>query len=174
MTKDLKQQVTNFRLPRYDEIPNVGLYLEQLVKYVNEFVAPLGDVAITASMVSNYVKMKLIESPARKQYSREQIAQLFMITLSKTVVSLDNVRLVLAKASQYDARTCYDYFVAEFENLLLYVFDVKDVADDLLPDTLPGAELIRNLLLTSANKIYLDQCFAAITADAAAETPAEE
>ena len=42
-----------FRMPRYREIPDVGLYLDQTVKYINRFLAPLGCEEITPSMVSN-------------------------------------------------------------------------------------------------------------------------
>ena len=66
--------VRNFRLPRYEEIPNVGLYLEQTAKYINEYLAPMQDGALTPSMISNYVKKHLISNPIKKQYSRDQIA----------------------------------------------------------------------------------------------------
>lgn len=45
----------DYRMPRYKEIPNVGLYLEQTVKYINECLAPI-EISITPSMLSNYVK----------------------------------------------------------------------------------------------------------------------
>lgn len=162
-TKDqIKASVAAFRLPRYDQIPDVGLYLEQTVKYINEFLAPLGENELTSSMVSNYVKMKLIDSPVRKQYGRRQIAQLLITTLVKPVVALDNVRRLLQLAG--DEQRLFDYFAAEFENLLLYVFDVKDVAEDVLPGDSEQADLMRNVILTAANKIYLDKCFAALGA----------
>ena len=63
--------IASFRLPRYSEIPSVGLYLEQACKYMGEFLTPLGDYALTPSMVSNYVKRHLIDSPVKKQYSRD-------------------------------------------------------------------------------------------------------
>ena len=72
--------IENFRLPRYREIPDVGLYLDQTVKYINPFLAPLGFPEITASMISNYVKKGYIASPVRKQYNADQIACLFFIT----------------------------------------------------------------------------------------------
>ena len=44
MKPEIKQQlaesIRNFRLPRYSEIPNVGLYLEQAAKYVCEYLEP--------------------------------------------------------------------------------------------------------------------------------------
>ena len=76
--------IENFHLPRYREIPNVGLYLDQTVKYINPFLAPLGFPEITASMISNYVKKGYIASPVRKQYNADQIACLFFIALAKT------------------------------------------------------------------------------------------
>ena len=68
----MKKSISDFRLPRYDEIANVGLYLEQVVKYINIYLEPLGKVEITASMISNYVKQKLIDAPLKKQYFAER------------------------------------------------------------------------------------------------------
>ena len=93
MKAEIKQQlaesVRTFRLPRYAEIPNVGLYLEQATKYVCEYLAPLGEFSLTPSMISNYVKKGLIANPVKKQYGREQIAYLFFIAVAKSVLSLD-------------------------------------------------------------------------------------
>ena len=85
------ESVKDFHLPRYHEIPNVGLYLEQTSKYIAECLAPVQETAITSSMISNYVKKGLISSPVKKQYDREQIAHLMFIMLAKSVVSLDNL-----------------------------------------------------------------------------------
>ena len=76
--------IENFRLPKYSEIPDVGLFLEQTTKYISQCLAPLGCVSLTSSMISNYVKMHLIESPVKRQYSREQIAYLIVIAIAKT------------------------------------------------------------------------------------------
>lgn len=63
------EAIEGFRLPRYTQIPDVGLYLEQVVRYVNTHLAPLGEPELTSSMVSNYVKQGLISSPIKKSYS---------------------------------------------------------------------------------------------------------
>lgn len=67
----MREDISGFRLPRYEQIPDVGLYLEQTVRYVNSFLAPLGEVELTASMASNYVKHKLLPAPRKKLYSAE-------------------------------------------------------------------------------------------------------
>ena len=55
-----------FRLPRYNEIPNVGLYLDQVTKYIDDYLSPIAP-SLTSSMISNYVKKKIIENPIKKK-----------------------------------------------------------------------------------------------------------
>lgn len=69
MKKEMQNRITAdiaaFRLPRYAQIPEVGLYLEQVVRYINARLAPLGEPELTGSMVSNYVKQKLVPAPQK-------------------------------------------------------------------------------------------------------------
>lgn len=69
MEKEMQNRITAdiaaFRLPRYAQIPEVGLYLEQVVRYINARLAPLGEPELTGSMVSNYVKQKLVPAPLK-------------------------------------------------------------------------------------------------------------
>ena len=76
----------DYRMPRYKEIPNVGLYLEQTVKYINECLAPI-EISITPSMLSNYVKKGYIDRPIKKQYYADQIAY-FCSELEKTLIAI--------------------------------------------------------------------------------------
>ena len=72
----MRAAIEKFRMPRYREISDVGLYLEQTVKYINGVLAPLGCMEVTASMVSNYVKNGFVPAPVKKQYYADQIAYL--------------------------------------------------------------------------------------------------
>ena len=51
MEKEVQNRITAdiaaFRLPRYAQIPEVGLYLEQVVRYINARLAPLGEPELT-------------------------------------------------------------------------------------------------------------------------------
>ena len=128
--QQLKDGVLDFRLPRYTEIPTVGLYLEQASKYICEYLEPLGDFSLTPSMISNYVKKGLITRPVKKQYSREQIAYLFFIAVGKSVLSLDALANFIALQKRtYDLQRAYDYFCEEFENVLAFTFEVTDVME---------------------------------------------
>ena len=78
-------RIRDFRLPRFHELPNVGLYLEQVTKYISDSLQPLGGLAITGSMISNYVKRGLVSANAVRY-------------MKKLVVA--NIGIVLAKAEE--------------------------------------------------------------------------
>ena len=90
----------DFALPRYEELPSVGLYLDQTVQFVNGYFRSFQGVELTASMVSNYVKKGIISHPVKKKYTREQLASLIYIVVSKTVLSMDN-RLTIISATSW-------------------------------------------------------------------------
>ena len=167
MTREMKDKimdaVRDFRLPRYEEIPNVGLYLEQVTKYMCDCLAPLADVSITGSMISNYVKRGLVGNPVKKQYDREQIAYLIYIAVAKNVLSLDDIQTLIEMQRQtYTPKRAYDYFCSEFENVLAYVFGLKDTVDTVGSDASDEKTMLRNTIITVAHKTYLDMCFRAI------------
>ena len=117
--------IAPFRLPRYAQIPDIGLYLEQVVRYVNAYLAPLGEPELSPSMVSNYVKQRLIPAPQKKVYTAEQLARLMFIAAVKPVVPLEGLRLMFGiQERNYALCTAYDYFCDEFENMLFAAFGV--------------------------------------------------
>lgn len=162
----ISQSVQRFRLPRYDEIPTVGLYLEQTAKYISEFLSPLEEGALTPSMISNYVKKHLIDSPVKKQYSREQIAYLFFIAVAKSVLSLDALTgFIRLQQHTYTLAQAYDYFCGEFENLLQFTFELKDTIDMSGEDTTDEKRLMFTCIVAAVQKIYLEKCLEAIAAE---------
>ena len=149
--------IERFRLPRYDEIPDVGLYLDQTVKYINRYLEPLGCIEITASMVSNYVKKGYISSPVKKQYDAEQIARLFFITVAKRVISMENItRMFAMQRVCYSDETAYDYFCAELENLLMFTFALKPTPDVIGTTDTEAKKMLRSVILAVSQIIYLN------------------
>ena len=160
---EIRASVEEFSLPRYNDIPNVGLYLEQVVKYVSEYLDPLGGFGITGSMVSNYVKKDLIANPIKKQYDREQIACVFFIAIAKNVLSMDDIRLLFEMQKKtYTSKRAYDYFCNEFENVLHYVFGIKEELDTIGHDNNDTKTMLRNTIIAVAYKVYLDKYLAAL------------
>lgn len=168
--------IEQFRLPRYREIPDVGLYLDQTVKYVNRYLAPLGCMEITSSMVSNYVKKGYISSPVRKQYDADQIAYLFFISVAKSVLTMENIaRLFDMQRRAYTSEIAYDFFCMELENMLQYTFGLKETLDVVgtPEDRSETKTMLRSTIIAVTHIIYLSSRFDSMEAGAEPE-PAEE
>ena len=164
MTQEKKEllaaAVRRFRLPRYQEIPTVGLYLEQTTKYISQYLDPLEENCLTNSMIANYVKRKLIANPVKKQYGREQIAYLFFIAVAKNVLSLNSLeRFIRVQERTYSLDQAYDYFCDELENILAFVFGLKSSPDDVGVTRTDEKMMLRSTIIAFSHKIYLEKFF---------------
>ena len=61
-----------YRLPEWEDLPQIDLYLEQMIALVNQYLGffvydPTEEKLLTPSMVNNYVKLRLIPAPIRKK-----------------------------------------------------------------------------------------------------------
>ena len=87
----------NFHLPTWEELPDLELYMDQVVSLVVRYVnlqphsAPK-DSILTASAVNNYVRLKLIPPPVKKRYSRVHLAHLIVICCLKGSMSLSSIQ----------------------------------------------------------------------------------
>ena len=162
----LSRWVGDFRLPRYQEIPDVGLYLEQVTKYLSEYLSAVGEVQLTPSMISNYVKKDLITNPVKKQYSRDQIAHLMFIALAKSVLSLEDLReFIRLQERTYTTQRAYDYFCGELENMLLYVFGLAKTVENVGMDSSDEKTMLRNCIIAITHKIYLEKFIRAVAGE---------
>ena len=161
--QQIAESVRHFRLPRYEDIPNVGLYLEQVTKYISEYLDPIQEGALTASMISNYVKKHLIDNPVKKQYSRDQIAYLIYIAVAKNVLSLDAlINFIDLQKRTYTVQRAYDYFCQQFENLLQFTFELTDTVDLGFDDAGDEKRLLYSCVVAVTQKLYLEKCLDAI------------
>lgn len=155
-----------FRLPRFKEIPDVGLYLDQTVKYINRYFEPLGGIEITSSMVSNYVKKGYIKSPVHKQYDADQIAYLFTISIMKKVIPMEHIaRLYDMQRQVYSVEIAYDYFCCELENMLRYTFGLKDDVEAIGTSNTDLKRMLRSIIIAVANITYVEHRIAAAAND---------
>lgn len=84
-------------LPEYENIPDVGLYLEQVTKYIASVLEPNKDLELTSTMVTNYVKLKIVPKGIKKMYTREQIALFIIIAYSKNILSMNQIKIIFDK-----------------------------------------------------------------------------
>ncbi len=160
----LADSMRDFHLPRYAELPDVGLYLEQTVKYINGCLKQLGCMEITSSMIRNYVKQGLVANPVQKHYYADQIGYLICITILKQAAPLEHVnKLFSRQKSIYTNQTAYDYFCVEMENILYYRFGLKDSIDDVGMTSSIEKEMLRSAITAVSHIIYLNACYRLIS-----------
>ena len=90
------------RIPRWENLPEIGFYLDQVVTYLEEHLEPFhadkSEKIITKSMVNNYVKHGVLKPPVKKRYDRSHLAYLFVISLMKQVYSMNDIKVLIRLA----------------------------------------------------------------------------
>ena len=113
-------------LPRYDQLPSFGIYVDQLISFVNEtvqFSYMPDEKALTASMVNNYVKQGVVPKPEKKKYSRNHIAYLIVVCILKKVFSIQEITsLITRQIKAHPTPGAYDSFIVALEKSLAEVF----------------------------------------------------
>jgi len=96
----LLQRMAEYEPAPWTLIPDLGLYMDQVITYIERQLEPLyGERAkgvLTPSMINNYVKSGLVNRPQGKKYYREQLALLMMIVALKPVASMDDIARLTA------------------------------------------------------------------------------
>lgn len=156
----LADVMRTFDLPRYEQLPDVGLYLEQTAKYINQCLQPLGFAETTGSMIRNYVKMGLVVNPVQKQYFAEHIAHLMAISVLKHVVPLEHIHKMFSRQKKvYSDRTAYNYFCMELENVLYFRFGLKEGLEEIGVTESLEKEILRSAIVAVSHMVYLNTCF---------------
>ena len=151
--------IKSFQLPAYSEIPDVGLYLKQVVKYINDIAGVTFGFTVTDSMLSNYVKMHIVPSPVKKQYYRDHIVLLLFISMAKSVLTLENIDSLMKHLEMnYETKDAYSSFKQEFESTLRTVYGLEETPSEsaaLSDDQI----LLKNIIIAMCYKFYLDDFF---------------
>lgn len=90
-----KNNFEDIVFPHWDDLPNFDLYMDQVVAYINQVLAPLEMPTVTSTMINNYVKKKMILAPVKKKYQTLQVADILIISLLKPIFSLDQIRAAI-------------------------------------------------------------------------------
>lgn len=108
----------HFRLPSWQELPPLELYMDQVLLLLRQYLGPLlagqEEKAITASIINNYVRLKIIPPPTKKKYARHHLACLIMLCTLKQSLSIASIQALLP-GEEDDIQRCYDDFAAQFQ-----------------------------------------------------------
>ena len=88
-----EKYLENYRLPRWEDIPDMGLYMEQVIKLLKQYLDYLPpelkeENFITAATINNYVRKKIMPEPINRKYYRKHIAYLIIICSLKQSLSI--------------------------------------------------------------------------------------
>ena len=88
-----------------EEIPNIDLYMDQVLSFINERTRyltrnPQGDKIFTKTMINNYAKTKILPPPVKKKYSKDHIMLLLLIYYFKGVLSVGDTGDLLGKITE--------------------------------------------------------------------------
>ena len=112
----VRAEIGRFAPVPWDQIPDLGLYMDQVITFITRAYEPLyGESTkgyLSAPMINNYVKNKLIPRPSGKKYSRLQIAMLIMIVALKRVCTMEDIRSMLRVEDEEGVRSLYELFCA--------------------------------------------------------------
>ncbi|MCI9056596.1 MAG: DUF1836 domain-containing protein [Oscillospiraceae bacterium] len=110
-----------FALPDWEGLPQLELYMDQIIILLTEYLAPVSrgqeERAITASIINNYVRMKIVPPPVKKKYSRVHIAFLVVICTLKRSLSISSIqRLLPEDRTEESVRAFYNGFVRQYRD----------------------------------------------------------
>ena len=109
---------TIHKLPRWDELPDFGLYMDQVLAIVAKYLPNPEEKPLTSSMVNNYVKMGVMPAPVKKKYSRIHIAHLIVICVMKSALSISAICRVIENELLADSdETFYNRFCELYEQV---------------------------------------------------------
>ena len=162
----------NFHIPRWEELPEIELYLDQVVTFIDKYLSNYikndfnnkdekeekESKLLTKTMINNYVKQKIIEAPVKKKYNRNNIAYLFVICILKQVYSISDIyKLITLALETAPIDKSYNSFCDALENAIDSTFNGKKILDDIPTST--NKYILFNVVQTFASKLYVEKNF---------------
>ncbi len=92
MQKEALDSLARRSLPPWEELPDLELYMDQVLSLVGRYLPAGEDRGLTASMVNNYVKQRVLPPPVSKRYRRGHLAALLMLCTLKSVMPISAVQ----------------------------------------------------------------------------------
>lgn len=164
-----------YQLPEWSELPNIGLYMDQVISLLGEYLSYLPpevkeDQLVTPTAINNYVRTGSMPEPKKKKYYRIHLAYLVMICTLKQSLSLTMIRRILpADACEEDVgriyttflcrhRTAAGYFIKEAKRSaakLLGLDEVNELAAETTEEFILTTAIVGGLSKLITEKLLL-------------------
>ena len=134
-----EKYLLNYRLPAWEEIHDIGLYMDQVVTLLKQYLDYLPpelkeEQVITPAAINNYVRKKIMPEPVKKKYYRTHIAYLIMICTLKQCMSIATLQTMIPMGlSDAELERTYTAFAARHRaSALFFIEQVRAVAAGIL------------------------------------------
>ena len=153
---ELCEKLAEHKLPRWDSLPDIELYMDQVVAVMEKQLALYQENyaedsrLITPSIINNYVKLKIIPAPVKKRYSREHLAYLIIICILKQTLAISSITKIIdtqLKTKSIDA--LYNEFCNIYEQIVPFV-DFSEHEIEVENEGLEAKEDMSTFILKSA------------------------
>lgn len=152
-----EKYLDNYRLPKWEDIPNFGLYMEQVIALLQDYLDYLPEELkeeqfITAATINNYVRKKVMPEPIKKKYFREHIAYLIIICTMKQCLSIPTLQTMLPPdLSSEVLQEVYTSYVERHRMMaLFFIEEVRSIASPILDH-----ETIAEVGVTDTNDLII-------------------
>ncbi len=146
-----EKYILRFRLPEWEEIPNIGLYMDQVVMLLMGYLDYMPpelkeEQVVTAAAINNYVRKGIMPSPEKKKYYREHIAYLVMICTLKQSLSIAMLQKLLPTGrGEEEVRPVYEAYVRRHrESARFFVRQVRAASANILKHPDAGEDAVEN------------------------------
>ena len=147
----------NFQLPEWERIPDFGLYMDQIIGLLTEYLDYLppeikSDRIITAATINNYVRMKIIPEPRSKKYYRVHIAYLIMICTLKQTLNIATIQSIIPLGmDEEEVERVYSTYARRHRMTAEYFIDqMRIAAQPILNDKEHDGSLTGDIIFTTA------------------------
>lgn len=160
--EQIKTDLLNFSCPRWKDLPNFDIYMDQLIACITSYLQPLyfqEEKILTNSMVNNYVKNSILEPPVKKHYNAKHLAYLIVVCILKRVFTLNEISSLIevqSKMRNSSYMEAYDKFSSYLEIYLHEIIE-KGNLNELNPKyRSKEEELLCNVVSSIVMKIYTE------------------
>ena len=158
----MEKSPQQFRMPRWNDLPPVPLYLDQVLALLDEWLGPYVSghkrKVLTRTMINNYVKLKFVPAPVNKKYDQVTVASLFVIAVLKSVFTIEEIACLIQLALHHSEESvAYDGFCEYLEEAVAHAFDRTTNEREQNPED--PRQILWNACNAVASQIYVRQIY---------------
>lgn len=149
---DLKQRLEQERPTPWAELPDLALYMDQIISYMPRQLIHFDDgEVLTSAMVNNYIKDGLVPRADGKRYGPIHLGYLTAVCALKRVLSVRDMKVLISAGEKREKppEELYAYFLQALDRAL------NETAQSLPPQAAP--EDLPRLALDLALRSYASQ-----------------